>query len=121
MLMKDHGGEVMSQVTFYKWFKQFYEGQEQVKDEDISRAPKCAHMVENIEEVCKLVITDYHSTMSVIPEAVGISIDAVNTVLNDDLHLHKICTKFMPKILFETQLEVSLEVCMEILKMIETD
>ena len=52
-------------------------------------APKCARTAKNIEEVQKLVMEDRRSTMGMISEAVGISTGSVNTILNDDLQLHK--------------------------------
>ena len=53
---------------------------------------------ENIEEVRRLVMQDHRITVRMTSEAVGISIGTVETVLTEDLKLHTVCTKFVPKI-----------------------
>lgn len=74
----------------------FPDGQEQVKDEDRSRALERASTAGNVKEVHTLVIKDHCSTMKVISEATDISKGTVNTILYDDLKLHKVCSKFVP-------------------------
>lgn len=79
----------MNQAMFYKRFKQFSDGQEQVEDEDRSRALKYMRTAENVEEVHKLVMKDHCFTVMVIDEADGIRKGTVKTILNNDLKLHK--------------------------------
>ena len=42
---------------------------------------------------------DRRMSVRVISEAVGISIGTVDTILTEDLKLHKACAKFVPEIL----------------------
>lgn len=58
-----------------------------------------AHTAENVKKVHKLKIV----LLWMISKAV-ISKVTVNTILNNDLKLHKIFAKFKPKILSEDQL-----------------
>ena len=64
---------------------------------------------------------DRRITVRMISEAVGISIGTVETVLAEDLKLHKVCAKFVPKILSDDQRQFCMECCTDILKMIEDD
>ena len=100
MLKEVYGDEQMSKASFYRWFTRFSEGNEQVEDEPRSGALNSARKEENIEEVRRLVMQDRQITVRMISEAVGISI---GTVLTEDLKLHKVCAKFVPKILSDDQ------------------
>ena len=103
MLKDAYGDEQMSKATFYPWFNRFSEGREQVEDEPRSGAPKNARKAENILEVEKLELKDCRSSVSMISEAVGVSVGTVDTILTNDLKLHKVCAKFAPKILCRDQ------------------
>ena len=60
-------------------------------------------------------------SVRMISEAVGISIGTVDTILTEDLKLHKVCAKFAPKILSKDQRQFRVECCTAALKMIEAD
>ncbi|XP_066963193.1 histone-lysine N-methyltransferase SETMAR-like [Macrobrachium rosenbergii] len=121
MLKEAYGDEQMSQVSFYQWFNRFSDGNEQVEDEPRSGAPKSACKEENIEEVQRLVMQDRRISVRMLSEAGGISIGTVETVLTEDLKLHKVCAKFVPKILSDDQRQFRVECCTDILEMIEAD
>ena len=101
MLKEAYGDEWISQASFYRWFNRFSETNEQVKHEPRSGAPKSASKEENIQEVQRLVMQDRRMSVRMISEAVGISIGTVDTILTKDLKLHRVCAKFVPKILSE--------------------
>ena len=64
---------------------------------------------------------DRRITVRMISEAFGISIGTVETVLTEDLKLHKVCATFVPKILSDDQRQFLMECCTYILEMIEAD
>ena len=76
---------------------------------------------ENIQEVQRLVMQDRQMSVRMISEAVDISIGTVDTILTKDLKLHKVCAKFVSKILSQDQRQFHVECCTDILKMIEAD
>ncbi|XP_064111478.1 protein GVQW3-like [Macrobrachium nipponense] len=121
MLKEAYGDEQMSQASFYHWFNRFSDGNEQVEDEPRSGAPKSARKGVNIEEVQRLVMQDCQISVRMLSEALGISIGTVETVLTEDLKLHKVCAKFMPKILSDDQRQFCVESCTDILEMTEAD
>ena len=58
---------------------------------------KSARKEETIEKLQRLVMQDRRISVRMISKAVGISIGTVKTVLTEDLKLHKVCAKFVPK------------------------
>ena len=92
LLKEAYGDEKMSQASFYRWFNRFSETNRQVEDEPRSGAPKSASKKKNIQEVQRLVMEDRRMSVRMISEAVGISIGSVDTILAEDLKLHKVCT-----------------------------
>ena len=99
MLKDAYGNEQMSKATFYRWFNRFSKGNEQVEDEPRSGAPKNARKKENIQKVEKLVLKNCRLSVRMISEDVGISVGTVDTILTNDLKLHKVSAKFVSKIL----------------------
>ncbi|XP_068225648.1 protein GVQW3-like [Palaemon carinicauda] len=121
MLKEAYGDEQMNQASFYRWFNRFFERSEQDEDKLRSGAPKSARKEENIEEVPRLVMQDHRISERMIFEAFGIRTGTVDKILTEDLKLHKVCVKFVPKILSDYQKKIHEEYCTDILKMIETD
>ncbi|XP_068238535.1 protein GVQW3-like [Palaemon carinicauda] len=121
MLKEVYGDEQICQASFYWWFNRFSEGNEQVEGKPRSGAPNSARKEENINEVRRLVMQDRRITARMISEAVGISIGRVEAVLTKDLNPHKVCAKFVPKILSDDQKQFRVECCTDILEMIEAD
>ena len=101
LLKEAYGDEQMSQTSFYRWFNSFSGTNEQVEDEPRSRTSKSARKEENIQEVQRLVMQDRRMSVRMISEAVGITIGTVDTILTEDLKLHKVCAKFVSKIFSE--------------------
>ena len=74
-----------------------------------------------MEEVQRLVMQDHQISVRMISEAAGISIGTVDAILTEDLKLHKVCAKFMPKILYDDQRQFRVQCCTDILEVIEVD
>ncbi|XP_068224425.1 protein GVQW3-like [Palaemon carinicauda] len=119
--MEAYGDEQLSQASFHWWFNRFSEGNEQVEDEPRSGAPKSAHKEENIEKMQRLLLQDHRIYVRVIFEAVGVSSCTVDIILTEDLKLHKVCAKFVLKILSDDQKQFRAECCTDILIMIKAD
>ena len=50
-----------------------------------------------------LVMHNHRMSVRMIFEVVNISVGTVDTILTEDLKLHKVCAKFVPKILSDDQ------------------
>ena len=68
-----------------------------MEDESRSGAPQSARKEKNIQKVQTLIMQDRQMSVRMLSEAVGVDIGIVNTILTEDLELHKICAKFLPK------------------------
>ena len=116
MLKEAYGDKQMSQASFYWWFNRFSEGNKHVEDEPKFGAPKSARKEENNQKVQRLVMQGRPMFMRMISEAFGISIGTVDTILTEDLKFHKVCAKFVPKILSVDQRQFRVECCTEFSK-----
>ena len=67
------------------------------------------------------MLKDHRSSVRMISETVGISVGTADTILTNDLKLHKVCAKFVLKILSTDQRQFCVECCTDILQMIEAD
>ncbi|XP_076032955.1 protein GVQW3-like [Oratosquilla oratoria] len=121
MLRESYGDELISKTSFYRWFKIFFKGNEQVEDKPSSGAPNSARKEESIEEVRRLVMQDRRITVKMISKAVRVSIGTVDTFLTEDLKFHKVCAKFLPKIFSDAQRQFRMECCTNILNIIAAD
>ena len=97
MLKEASGDEQMRKSKFLSWFNKFSKGSEQLEDESRSGASKSARKEKNIQKVQKLMMQDRQMFVRLLSEAVGVGIGIVNTILTEDLELHKVCAKFLPK------------------------
>ena len=84
-------------ASFYQWFNKFSKESKQLEDESRSGAPKSARKEKNIQKAQKLMMQDRQMSARMLSEVVDVGIGIVNTILSEDLELHKICAKFLPK------------------------
>ena len=117
MLKEAYENKQISQASFYRWFNRFSDGHEEVEDEHRSGAPKIARNEKNIQKVEKLVMQDCRLSVRMISEIVGVSVGTVDTILTEDLKLHKI----VPKILSKDQRRFRVQCCTDMLAMTETN
>ena len=54
---------------------------------------------ENIEKVHKLVIENRRISLYELEEATGISYGSIHNILHDELHMSKVCARWVPKML----------------------
>ena len=90
LLKEAYGDKQMSQASFYRWFFRFSETNEQVEDEPRFGAPKSASKEESIQKVQRSVMQDRRMSVRMISEAVGISINTVDTIQTEDLKLYSV-------------------------------
>ena len=67
------------------------------------------------------MLKDRRSSVRIISKAVGISVGTVDTILTNDLKLHKVCAKCVPKILSRDQRQFDVKCFTDILQMIKAD
>ena len=88
-----------SSSTIKRWVKEFQRGRESLEDDPRSGRPTTSTSPENIEKVHKLVIENRRISLYELEEATGISYGSIHNILHDELHMSKVCARWVPKML----------------------
>jgi histone-lysine N-methyltransferase SETMAR len=88
-----------SKATVANWAREFKHGRESLEDDPRSGAPSTAVNNESIESVERLVMEDRRISVAKIADLTGISSTSVHRILHESLHMNKVCTKWIPRIL----------------------
>ena len=94
-----YGQSSPSSSTIKRWVKEFQRGRESLEDDPRSGRPTTSTSPENIEKVHKLVIENRRISLYELEEATGISYGSIHNILHDELHMSKVCARWVPKML----------------------
>ena len=94
-----YGQSSPSSSTIKRWVKEFQRGRESLEDDPRSGRPTTSTSPENIEKVHKLVIENRRISLYELEEATGISYGSIHNILHDELHMSKVCVRWVPKML----------------------
>ena len=107
MLQQVYGEETMSRSHAFEWHKRFKEGREEVEDDPRSGRPSTSRTADNIERVKQMVRANRRLTVRMIAEELSINKDTVWSIITENLEMHKVCAKMVPKLLSEDQKQQS--------------
>ena len=86
-----------------------------------SGRPQTARNAAVVESVENLIMGDRRLTVRELAEEVEISKDSAHAILRDDLNMHRVAAKFVPKLLSAEQKELRLAVAQDLLDTANTD
>ena len=115
------GDEALSPTQLKQWFKCFKGGRASVKSDPRSERPSTSRKEEVMDQVREKVLEDRRLTVQEIVAEVGISNGSVHSILNEDLNLRRVSTKFVPKLLTEQQKELQKEISEDMLDLANHD
>ena len=102
LLHEVYGEATMSCVHLFEWHKHFTSGHEDVEDDPKSgRLPQ--QKSADIGKVNELVWSNHRLTVHIMAEELNINYEFVHIILLEELHMHKVCTKIVPKLLSDDQ------------------
>ena len=104
-----------------EWHKRFKEGREEVEDDQRSGRPSTSGTADNIEHVKQMVRADRRLTVRMITEEVSINKDTVWSIITENLEMHKVCAKMVPKLLSDDQKQQRVTVCQDIIERFEDE
>lgn len=110
------GDEVPSKATIYNWYAEFKRGRSSVSDESRTGRPTTSKTAENIEKVHEMIQADRHTTYREIQATLGIDMKQINEILHNHLNVKKLCSRWIPHNLSETQKQARVKWCTENLK-----
>lgn len=92
-----------SYTTVKRWVSEFKKGRTSTKDEPRPGRPVEVTTPEMTEKIHKIVLEDRRLKLSEIAEAVNISKERAGNILNNILGMHKLCARWVPRLLTPEQ------------------
>jgi len=99
MLQQAFGDECMSRTQCFEWYSHFKTGRTSIDEDPRSGLPSTSTDDVHIDAVRHLILQNRHLTIREIAEYVGISFGSCQAILTEKLNMHRVATKFVPRVL----------------------
>ena len=104
-MQQAYSEDAMGRTQVFDWFRRFKDGRTSVESDPRSRRPSTSRNEEMIAKVRTIVRNNRRLTVRQIADDCEISVGSCDTILTDDLHMKRVCTKFVPRLLTDDQRE----------------
>src|SRR5215475_1605402 len=115
MLEIAFGEEAMCRTQTYEWWKRFKEGRTSVDTDPRSGRPSTSKTDDNVAKVRELIRSNRSLTVREVAEEVSISKTVCHEILTENLGMHRIAAKFVPRLLTGDQKQNRVDVSQELL------
>jgi hypothetical protein len=115
MLKIAFGEEAMCRTQTYEWWKRFKEARTSVDDDPRSGWPSASKIDNNVPKVREVILSNHCLTVREVAEEVCISKSVCHEILTDNLGMHHIAAKFVPRLLTDDQKQNRVDVSKELL------
>ncbi|XP_067663365.1 protein GVQW3-like [Haliotis asinina] len=88
-----------SAATIKRWVKEFQRGRESLDDDPRPGRPSTSTTQANIDTVHQLVTGNRRITLHELEDATGLSYGSIHSILNENLHISKVCARWVPRML----------------------
>ena len=103
LLLQAFGEGALDRTQVFDWFRRFKEGRTSVESDVRSGRPSTSGNEEMIAKVRTIVRNNRRLTGREIADDCGISVASCDAILTDDLHMKRVCAKFVPRLLKDDQ------------------
>ena len=121
LLRTAYGDAVLSLSQVLRWYKAFKDGREGVEDEQHAGCPSTSRTENNAAHVKAVLDRDRHLSVRLTAEEVGLPKTDVHRIINEDLHMRKICAKLVLKNLSAEQKDNRVLVSRELLDRVTSE
>jgi transposase len=104
MLQNVFGDETMSRTTTYEWYRRFKDGRTSTEEHPLSGRPSTS-TDDSIERVRAVIPSNRWLTVREVTDVCGISAGSCHTILREELNMHRVAAKFVPRQLTDEQKE----------------
>ena len=115
-LSRVYGSDACSESTVKKLSIRFREGREAIADDPRAGRPVTATTTNNISLVSKMIEEEPHITIEGIANHVDLSSGTVHEILSLHLGLRKVCSRWVPHLLSDSQKKTRLDAAKSLLK-----
>jgi len=95
--------EAMGRTQTYEWWKRFKEGRTSVDDDPCSGRPSTSKTDDNVAKVREVIRSNRRLTVREVAEEVSISKTVCHEILTENLGMHRMAAKFVPRLLTDDQ------------------
>ncbi|GFT99722.1 protein GVQW3 [Trichonephila clavipes] len=103
MMKTAFGEEAMSRSRVFEWLRGFKEGRQSVNSDPRFGRPSTSRNKDKIAQVKYVVHSDRCLTVREIAQACHIFVGSCDEFLRNDLNMHRVSAKFVPRLLTEDQ------------------
>ena len=113
MIQQGFGDQNLSRTQVLQWHVRFKTGRISVYDDEHTGRPTSCTTPETVARIQELVRQDRHRTIRDITEEVEVGYGTCQEVLTEELSMHRVAAKFVPRILIADQKQQRVSVCNE--------
>ena len=111
----------MKQATCFRWHKRFKNGRLPVEDDERSGRPSTSSDDPYIDEINTLVRANRRLTVRKLAEEYGISVGSCHPIFTEELKMHRVTAKFVPRLIISDQQAHRVQVCQDLRDHLEND
>ena len=111
MIQQGFGDQSLSRTRVFQWHARFKTGRTSVDDDKHTERPTSCTTPETVARIQQLVRQDRRRTIRDIAEEVDVGYGTCQRVLREDLGMHRVAAKFVPRILTADQKQQRVNVC----------
>jgi len=105
LLQQAYGEDAMGRTQVFDWFRRFNDGRTSVESDPCSGRPSTSRNEEMMAKVKTIVRNNWRLTVRERADDCGISVGSCDAILTDDLHMKRVCAKFVQRLLTDDQSE----------------
>jgi len=114
VIQQAFGDQSLSRARVFQWHVRFKTGRTSVDDDQHTGKPTSCTTAEAVERIQELVRQDRRRTIHDIAEEVGIGHGTYQRILTEEMGMHLVAAKFVPRILTGDQKQQRVNVCTEL-------
>jgi histone-lysine N-methyltransferase SETMAR len=111
-----YGDSALSRQSVYEWIEMFKNGRTSVMDAERSVRASTSTTGEKQEEATAIILADRRVRIEEIASQLGISQGSAYSSAHDNLGLHKVCARWVPRLLTEEHKRNRLDICCRLLE-----
>jgi len=114
MIQQAFGDQTLSHAQAFEWHTRFMTSCTSVDNDEHTRRPTSCITPKTVAQIQELNCQDRSQTVHDIAKEVGIGYGTCQWVLTEELGMHRVAAKFVPRILTADQKQQHIYVCTEL-------